>query len=255
MGRVAQIIYGHGHHLGNFEVFATSLARSLSPSYGRDRVLVRHIVRRDDFFSYLTTPPLRPGDKIAELHVFAHSIGGGAFIAYGDAVTDQRRREVFARADNAKRRVTYQEVLDAEIGAILTDDFVRNPYIRMQGSIRRSLADGATLKLWGCNAGIAGWIYSDGNGITNPADDSEPYYWRALNEQNVPKPAVAQAFANYFGRVCYGATSGSHVEVMSSGLWESTARYRSEHGRWPSGAMIHRLHPDRGNYREFHPTR
>src|SRR5882672_10660514 len=104
MGRVALVVYGYGHHLGNFEVFARSLARTLVPKYGPDKVLVARIVRRDAFFSYLSSPPLAPLDKIAELHVFAHSIGGGIFIAYGDSVTDHLRGEAFARAELAKRR-------------------------------------------------------------------------------------------------------------------------------------------------------
>jgi len=151
--------------------------------------------------------------------------------------------------------MTYQEVVDAEVGAILSDDFIRNPYSRMQSAVRAHLAPDAFIKLWGCNSGVTHWVYSDGDNVTNPSDTSVPYYWRALNERNVPKPAVAQAFADYFGRVCYGARSGSHIEVFSHGHWESTTRYRADTGHWPSGAMIHRLQPDRGNYQAYHPIR
>jgi len=250
------IIYAEGHDLGKFEVFASSLAQTLRPRYGHDRVLIQKIVRRDAFFSYLAGPPtLAPTDKIAEIHVFAHSIGGGLFIAYGDKALEYARVTTIVRAKQAGRRVTYQEALDTEQGAILTDDFIRNPYQHMRASVRRNLAENATVKLWGCNAGVQRWIYSDGEGVTDPADTITTYYWRALNERNVPKPAVAQAFADYCGRTCWGAGSGSHVEVLSHGHWESSARYHAQTGRWPSGAMIHRLQPDRGDYRAYHPAR
>ena len=256
MARAAVIIYGNGHHLGRFEVFASSLAHTLRPSYGHDRVLIQKIVRRDSFFSYLAGPPtLAPMDKIVEIHVFAHSIGGGLFIAYGDTEIDHRRDYTYHRAFEAHRRVTYQEALDAEIGAVLTDDFIRSPYQQMRAAVRRNLADKVTIKLWGCNAGVKKWLYSDGDGVTDPSNTDKPYYWRALNEQNVPKPAVAQAVADYFGHTCWGAGSGSHVEVLNHGHWESTARYRSNTGHWPSGAMIHRLHPDRGDYNAYFPAR
>ena len=252
MGRVAAIIYGNGHTLGKFEVFAGSLAKTLRLTYGYDGVLIQKIVRRDEFFSYIAGPPtLGPIDKIAEIHVFAHSIGGGLFIAYGDETIDHRRQYLIDQAAHARRRITYREVLDTESGAILTDDFVRSPYREKREAVRRNLTDHAAIKLWGCNAGVQGWVYTDGD----PEDVRTAYYWRALNEQNVPKPAVAQAFADYFGRICWGAGSGSHVEVMNHGHWESTAQYHLKVGRWPSGALIHRLHPDRGDYRAYHPTR
>jgi hypothetical protein len=218
MGRVAVILYGYGSHLGNFGIFASSLAQTLRG-------------------------------------VFAHSIGGEIFIAYGDTAVNERRNEAFAPAHRANRRITYQEVLDAEVGAILSEDFFRSPYEQMGSAVRSHMAADAFVKLWGCNSGLTHWVYSDGLDITRPSDTSVGYYWRALNEQNVPKWAVAQAFAFYFGRVCYGATSGSHAEVLSRGHWESTARYRAETGQWPSGALIHRLQPDRGDYHAFYPRR
>src|ERR1700759_5105445 len=107
MGRVAAILYGNGGHLGNFGVFASSLAQTLRARYGRDGVLLKETGRRDAFFSYPASPPLRPSDQIAELHVFAHSIGGGIFIAYGDSAVDQRRRQAFKQAIDAHRRITY----------------------------------------------------------------------------------------------------------------------------------------------------
>ena len=63
-----------------------------------------------------------------------------------------------------------------------------------------------------------------------------------------------QSFANYFGLKTYGVSAGSHIEVRHRGAWVSSERYRSEDGRWPSGAMQHRLTPDRGNYDEYGPA-
>jgi hypothetical protein len=236
MGKVAQIIYGHGGHLGNFEILARSLAASLIPKYGRRNVLSQHIERRDAFFDYLANPPFAFRDQIAELHVFSHSIGGGIFIAYGDRNVEMIREVAFKRADSAGRRIRYEEVLNAEIGAVLTDDFIRAPYVRLRTAIQNNFDPAATVKLWGCNSGIPRWVYSDVNDVTDPKDDTVAYYWRALNERNIPKPAVAQAFADYFDRPCYGASSGSHIEVRYNGAWESSSQYKKEVGRWPSGA-------------------
>jgi hypothetical protein len=189
------------------------------------------------------------------LHIFSHSIGSGIFIAYGDLSVGEVRNLAFDRAYRADRRITFEEVVDAEVGAVLTDDFLRPRYLRLRESIRSRFSSSATIKIWGCNSGIRRWIYSDGSGITDPRDESVSYYWRALNERNVPKPAVAQAFADYFNLTCYGAGSGSHCEVLSRGHWETTEQYRSETGRWPSGALLHRLQPDRGRYNAFTPAR
>jgi hypothetical protein len=255
MGSVAQIIYGFGGHLGNFEVFARSLSIDLIPRFGRPNIVMKHITRRDAFFDYLANPPFSHKDEISELHVFSHSIGAGVFIGYGDRSVDDIRELAYESARGAKRRISYEEVVNAEVGAILTDDFVRVRYLRVRDLIRSRFSPSATIKIWGCNSGVRRWIYGDGEGITDPTDSSVGYYWRALNERNVPKPAVAQAFADYFDRTCYGAGSGSHCEVFSGGHWETTGRYRSEMGRWPSGALLHRLQPDRGRYNAFIPAR
>jgi len=223
VGRVAAIIYGNGHTLGKFEVFAGSLAKTLRLTYGHGGVLIQKIVRRDEFFSYIAGPPtLGPTDKIAEIHVFAHSIGGGLFIAYGDETIDHRRQYLIDQAAHARRRITYREVLDTESGAILTDDFVRSPYREKREAVRRNLTDHAAIKLWGCNAGVQGWVYTDGD----PEDVRTAYYWRALNEQNVPKPAVAQAFADYFGRICWGGwqrLSCRGYEPWSLGIYRAVS--------------------------------
>lgn len=95
-------------------------------------------------------------------------------------------------------------------------------------------------------------MYSD-DGVTNPADGSVAYYWRALNERNVPKPSIAQALAWYFKRDVYGASSGSHIEVLHHGDWCCSAEYKAAKGVWPPPALRHRLHPDRGDYHVYHP--
>ncbi len=257
----ALIIYGRGDTLGNFEVFSRDLAgrlttgRAAAPSgrFTRDRIVQVNIERRARFFDYLKDPPFKGRMKIKELHVFSHSIGAGLFLSYGDAAVARLRAQAVQRAGRAGRNITYREALDAEVGAILVDDFMRPPFRGMKTAIRGNLEADAFIKLWGCNAAITGWVYSD-NGVTDPADTRTPYYWRALNEQNVPKPSIAQAFSDYFGLKTYGASAGSHIEVLHRGAWVSSTRYRSQVGRWPSGALQHRLTPDRGHYDEYRPA-
>jgi hypothetical protein len=250
MGSTAVVLYGLGGHLGNFDLFARTLVGTLIAKYGRHAVFKEQITRRDDFFDYLESAPLAPAHKIAELHIFCHSVGAGIFLAYGDPAVQELRNQALRVA--APGKVNFLQALAAEDGAILSDDFTRSPYIGQQAAIQANMAPDGFLKLWGCNSGVPGWIYSDNN-VVDPADTSESYYWRALNERNVPKPAVAQAFADYFQRPCYGATSGAHIEVYNHGHWESSGRYKREVGRWPSGALRHRLTPDRGAYRRFVP--
>ena len=257
----ALIVYGRGDTLGNFQIFSRDLAGRLAtgsaaaPSgrFAHNQIVQVNIERRAGFFDYLKDPPFKGRMKIKELHVFSHSIGAGLFLSYGDAAVGQLRAQAVGRAGMAGRRITYREALETEVGAILVDDFIRPPFLGMKTAIRANFEPGAFIKLWGCNSAIAGWTYSD-NGVTDPADSSEAYYWRALNEQNVPKPSVAQSFADYFGLKTHGAAAGSHIEVLHRRNWISSARYRSDIGRWPSGALQHRLTPDRGNYDEYRPS-
>ncbi len=257
----ALIVYGRGDTLGNFQIFSRDLARRLatgraaapSGSFASDKIVQVNIERRADFFDYLKDPPFKNRMKIKELHVFSHSIGAGLFLSYGDVAVAQLRTRAVQTAARAGRNITYREALDAEVGAMLVDDFIRAPFVGMKAAIRGNFEPGAFIKLWGCNTAITGWIYSD-NGVTDPADTRVPYYWRAFNEQNVPKPSIAQSFADYFGLKTHGASAGSHIEVLHRGGWISSARYKSDLGRWPSGALQHRLTPDRGNYGEYRPT-
>jgi hypothetical protein len=250
MAGVAVILFGRGGSLGNFEIFAKSLATQLESA--RKRVVIERVERRVRFFDFLVSPPFLHVDKIAELHIFAHSIGGGLFLAYGDPAIQANRDRAIEEAASKKRRLHFEEVVNLEVGAVLTDDLLREPYASSFEKIRDNFLPKATIKLWGCNSGIAKWVYSD-NGTSDPAEDRVAYYWRALNERNSPKPSVAQAFAWYFKRTVYGASSGSHVEVLHRGAWVTSAKYKAALGEWPSGVLVHRLNPDRGSYHAYHP--
>jgi hypothetical protein len=147
------------------------------------------------------------------------------------------------------------EVLNAEIGAVLTDRLVMPPFNKDQARMKAKFADGATAKLWGCNAGVDHWVYSDPSGSTLLFRENEagPYYWRALNTHNVPKPSIAQGLANFWGIPVYGAQSGAHVEVFHLQHWITTNQYKAEMKRWPGPAQILRLTPDRGAYVLYSP--
>jgi hypothetical protein len=102
------------------------------------------------------------------------------------------------------------------------------------------------------------WKYSDPVDATHstadPAATALVYYWRALNEQNVPKPSIAQAFADYFGITVKGALSGANIEVKSDGKWISSKAYKDKVGHWPGPKQIVRLQPTKGNYNDFAPA-
>lgn len=239
----AVIIYGRGGTLGSFTPFAESLSKRLVPTYTEAGVVVKNIERRDDFIDFVHKPGT--GFSIKELHIFSHSIGGGLFPGYQDPAIGALREAAYEKAQKAGRDVTYDEVIAAEVGAVFTDNFVEGRLPGIKAAVRANLASGATLKIWGCNSGIAGWVYTD---------DGGPYYWQALNTRNVPKPSIAQAFADYFNVPVQGATSGSHIEVQHKGKWITSDAYKKQMKKWPSGALPHRLHPDRGNFQEFTPV-
>lgn len=241
----AAILYGRGGSLGNFKVFADSLKKRLTTTYG-NRIVSKNVERRDAFFQFFQFPGV--SYKLREVHIFSHSVGAGLFLAYGDSVMASRRNAAYDKASKKGRKVTYNEVLAAEAGTVFTDNLITKK--RSGGSTH--LTSDATVKVWGCNAGIANWVYSD--------DDPSVYYWQALNTMNTPKPSIAQALASFFGRSVSAATSGSHIEVKhkqkgdKNMKWVKTSTYKSRHGVWPSGALPHRLHPDVGVYREFKPV-
>jgi hypothetical protein len=150
------IIYGRGDHLGNFEIFAQSLARELGPEVGRDNIIQRRIERKAASFELLASPPLKLGQTISQLHIFSHSIGGGLFLGYGDVSLGQMRQRLIDRAERSFKRLSYETVVAAEEGAVLTDDFLRAPYSTMRSKLRALFSAHAQIKIWGCNSGIKG---------------------------------------------------------------------------------------------------
>ena len=249
--RGALVIYGRGDSLGNFKFFADDLRTTELASYG-EHIEIVNIERRDAFFQLLLKPPI----QIKELHIYSHSIGGGLFLGYGDKSLDGERSRIvdFKRGG----RANYISVLNVEKGAVLTDDFIRKPYSEYRDKIRANFAPNAKIKIWGCNSGWVGWRYSDedqnGNSVYDLDASATSYYWRALNEFNSPKPAIAQVFANYFQVPTYGAGSGSSVQVKYKGKWVSSPDFlKVTRRRSVNEADVLRLAPDKGDYNEYQP--
>src|SRR5262245_65348313 len=83
---------------------------------------------------------------------------------------------------------------------------------------------------------------------------AETYYWRAIIEFNMPKPSIAQAFANYFQVATYGAGSGSSIQVKYRGRWVSSTQFlKTTHRKSVNEGDVLRLAPDSGDYNEFRP--
>ena len=66
--------------------------------------------------------------------------------------------------------------------------------------------------MYGCNGGTAGWVYSDLPTQLGGRTSTVPYYWRALNTRNTPKPSIAKALADFFGIPVTAAASLASVE-------------------------------------------
>ena len=153
---------------------------------------------------------------------------------------------------------SYLTVLNTEKGAVLTDDLVRPPYNGYRDKIRANFDTNAKIKIWGCNSGVTDWVYGDpmatGGSTADPNAAAEYYYWRALNELNVPKPSIAQAFADYFRVLTYGAGSGSSIQVRYKGNWMSSPSFlKTTKRRFVNEADVLRLAPDKGDYNEYKP--
>ena len=245
------VICGRGDKLGNFKLFADDLITTELDG-NKEHTKIVNIERRDAFFKLLLKPPL----QIKELHIYAHSIGGGIFLGYGDHSLDDGRLAIVDKKRGGK--ANYFSVMNAEVGAVLTDDLIRKPYSGYQNEIRANFAADAKIKIWGCNSGYPAWRYSD-KGLNNEdiydADaEARYYYWRALNEFNSPKISVAQAFANYFGKPTFGAGSGASIQVMYKGKWISSPNFlKITHRRSVSEVDVLRLAPDEGDYNEYQP--
>ncbi len=199
------------------------------------------------------------GSKIKELHVFSHSIGGGLYVGYGDAVAQADRNAAIASMAGTTRKISYARVLAAETGGILTDHLVEEPLKSERTLYKNKFAGGAITKLWGCNSGVSGWTYTDRSAtgvgyVYEEAAAGKEYYWCALNTKNTPKPSVAQALSDYFGVSVLGAGSGSHIEVLHKGAWITSTQYKAKTGKFAGEPQTLRLNPDHGVYNDFAPA-
>ena len=202
MEQIAIVTYGDGGELGSFKIFADTLHKELIQKY--KKVIIQHVTRDADFLSLIKS--VDNDEEINELHIFSHSIGAGLFLGYRDVHIAVNRETTWRVADNAKRKVTYHEAVNIETGAIQTDDFKTKLFEDQKNALRKKFSKDAFIKIWGCSSGVRAWVYSD-NGVVDPNDTSEKYYWRAFNEFNIPKPSIAKAFSEYFNRKVYGALS------------------------------------------------
>ncbi len=249
MEKIAMIVYGDGGELGSFKVFGESLEKELKRKY--KKVIFQYINRDAKFFSLLSTIDISK-EEIEELHIFSHAIGAGLFLGYKDPIIAASRNTLVAIKSKMGTKVTYSEAVKTEIGAIQTDDFKVGGLAKNRADYQKRFSSSAFIKIWGCNSGVKGWVYSDG-GVVDPKDRSVVYYWRAFNESNIPKPSIAQAMAKYFSCKVYGANSGASIEVKHKKSWISSEQYKNNAGHWPSGTLPHRLVPDKGVYNEYLP--
>jgi hypothetical protein len=256
---IAVLLYGFGAELGNFRFFADDAATELVrlKKFAKADIVIKQTLNRTSFVAALVDVPV--GQKIKELHIYSHSIGGGLYVGYHEPTATTAREAAARRYLARSSKISYTEVLNAEVGGILADHLLRDPMKRDQMALRAKFASDAFIKIWGCNSGVKGWVYTDIDSSTNTFVSAQNgtadyYYWRALNTQNTPKPSIAQALADYFGVPVFGAGSGSHIEVQRKGEWITSNKYRQESGRWPSEPQTLRLHPDRGSYNRFNPS-
>jgi hypothetical protein len=208
--------------------------------------------RRDAFFDALMKAPA----PIGEVHLFVHSFGGALVLGYQDRALGDQRDMIMAMYRG--RPTPQQVVLNTEKGILFVHDLFRGPYAGLRDSLRRKFAPGAFLKIWGCNAGLEGHVYSDTHTIsidpliidytTSPDFRiGDEFYWRALNSTRLP--SIAQALASWLNIPVIAARSGAHIQASMHGRWTSAARL--------SRPIVERddirLHPDRGDYVQFKP--
>jgi len=237
------IIYGRGADLGNFGVFAENLRKDLVGKYGKN-IEVKNIERKADFFAYLSTTKF--AFQVKELHIFCHSFGTGLALGYHDPIIAAKRND-FARTrldwyyQNSKYDQLYDDIIKLEEGILFIDDLI-NATTKKRVIQALFSPSNAFVKLWGCNSAVSGWEY-----------DSNDVYWGALNYKRNPKPSIAQTVATFCNVVCYGATSGSHVEVLDNGGWITSEAYGKKYAKKASGTLMHRLQPDKGGYVAYNP--
>lgn len=246
----AVVIYGRGADLGNFKFFADDLVTTELAAFDKKLTVLKNIERRDAFFDYLRKPPF--DFKIKELHIYSHAWGAGLSLGYKDPILTPM---INALVDKKRGgRANYMSFLNTNQGTVFTDDFIRAPYKDYKAEIRKSFAPNAKIKIWGCNSGVTDWLYSDPDSRGEPVYDIDApatmYFWRALNEFNSPKPAVAQAFADFFQVDTYGARSGSSIQIRQKGKWISSSKV----GRPVGERDLLRLNPDEGEYYKYVPS-
>lgn len=245
----ALVIYGRGAELGNFKFFADDLVTTELAGFDKKLIGIKNIERRNAFFDLLRQPPF--AFKIKELHIYSHAWGAGLSLGYKDKAVTALTDAIVSKKKG--QLANYYSFLDANIGTVFTDDLIRVPYNDYKAEIRRHFAPGAKIKIWGCNSGYANWVYNDpdssGREVYDVDAPAAVYYWRALNEKNSPKPAIAQAFADYFQVATYGARSGSSIQIKHKGKWISSAKV----GRPVGEKDLLRLDPDEGDYYEYAP--
>lgn len=245
----ALVMYGRGAELGNFKFFADDLVTTELAAFDKKLIVIKNVERRNLFFDLLRKPPFP--FKIKELHIYSHAWGAGLSLGYKDPALDAAINAIISKKKGEK--ANYLSFLNAYQSTVFTDDFIRAPYKDYKAEIKSNFAPNAKIKIWGCNSGVADWVYNDPDERGNPVYDTDApasmYFWRALNEMNTPKPALAQAFADYFGIVTYGARSGSSIQIKVKGKWVSSAKV----GRPVGERDLLRLNPDEGEYYAYQP--
>lgn len=251
----ALVLYGRGADFGSFKAFVDDfISTDLSTRFPATRIEVKNTERYKDFWEALGSFGQR--FDIGELHIFSHSYGAGLSLGYQDPALATARGAMIDIATRAGRKVTAQEVLTTEKGIIFSDDLLDPVQAALAPDFQKMFVAPKLIKLWGCNSGVAGWLFSDPAGsasVSDPAAPADSFYWRALNTINQPKPAIAQAIADYFKADVYGATSGSHAEVKVGKAWITSDEFRKQKKRWPNENDMLRLTPDKGSFLPFKP--
>jgi hypothetical protein len=237
----AVIVYGHGADLGDFGIFAERMKTELSKTYGKN-INLCHCIDKFKFMEFFASTDF--GFTVSEVHIFCHAFGAGLALGYHVQAFDSARQQTFNQLQKMDPDKRFGFLLKNETGILFTDDLLTPGFISKRPDIGKKFSPNATMKIWGCNSGVTDWIYSDNPGYL---------YWGILNSENVPKPSIAKAMAEFFNLKTYGAKSGSHVEVLENGAWVNTDEYKRKHGKYPSGSVPHRLEPDLGGYYSFHP--
>ena len=127
---IAVILYGHGAELGDFRLFADDTFAELLKlkKFKRTRMMIQETLNRASFFRALSAFPA--GFKIKELHVYSHSMGGGIYVGYHEPMANAVREAAARRYLGRTTKISYDEVLDAEVGGILGDHLLRDPSTR-----------------------------------------------------------------------------------------------------------------------------